>query len=95
MFNRPLLVMVFLIGSFCQPSISLAENVRETPTVRAIQKSAPAVVNIGTEQLVLLGRHPVWGSYGGQLDQFYSEIFLQDQWHLRHGIDHSLDQARQ
>lgn len=52
-----------------------AEDVRETPIVKAIQKSAPAVVNIGTEQLVLLGPHPVWGTYGGQLDQFYSNFF--------------------
>lgn len=59
-------------------SSAFAENVRETPVVKAIQKCAPMVVNISTEQTLLLRQNPFWGRFGGQFDDAYSQ-FLNSQ----------------
>lgn len=56
---------LFLASS--APSVR-AEDVRRTPVVRAIQESAPSIVNISTETIVLLRQNPIWGAYGGLLD---------------------------
>lgn len=53
-------------------------NARKTPVVKAIQKCIPSVVNVGTEQIILLRQNPFWGRFGGQFDDAYSQ-FLSSQ----------------
>ncbi len=53
-----------------------ADNLRETPIVKAVRKCAPTVVNIGTEQMVQLQQNPFWGQQlGGQMDAFHNNFF--------------------
>ena len=47
-----------------------------TPVVKAVQKCAPTVVNIGTEQRVQLQQNPFWGQQlGGQMDALHNNFF--------------------
>lgn len=73
--HKMLSIILCAAGLLCQAPLLLAGNVRETPVVKAIQKSAPAVVNIGTEQTVNLQQHPFWGQVGGQFDAYYNSFF--------------------
>ncbi len=65
------LFFIFLLMMF-HPVLAQAENVRQTPVVRAIQKCSPSVVNISTERVVLLRQNPVWGAYGKMLDDLHA-----------------------
>ena len=48
---------------------------RETPIVRVVKEHAGAVVNIRTESITDLKKHPDWGLYGEQLDLFFKQYF--------------------
>lgn len=48
---------------------------RQTPVVQVVQEWAPAVVNIGTERIVLLRQHPYWGDYGQRFDFFFKQFY--------------------
>ncbi len=52
---------------------AFADSARETPVVKAVRSASPAVVNISTEQIVLLERHPFWGPYGNLFDQYFHD----------------------
>ena len=52
-----------------------SNNPRETPVVRGVRQNAAAVVNISTEQIVLLRERPVWGQYGGEFDYLFDQFF--------------------
>ena len=58
---------------FCLPAIAQAEvsSVRQTPTVKVVKENAEAVVNIGTERIILLREKPYWGQYGSEFDFFF------------------------
>jgi serine protease Do len=51
----------------------LVSKVRETPVVRVIRQCARAVVNVSTEQTVLLQQNPFWGAYGGAFDEMFND----------------------
>lgn len=61
-----LLITLFL---FCGASP------RETPVVRVVKSTAPSVVNISTERVVLLQQHPSWGRYGNMMDSLFTDFF--------------------
>ncbi len=63
-----LVIFLFVLLGFFTPVF--AENIRQTPVVKVIQKCAGLVVNISTERTVLLQQNPFWGTYGGQFDSF-------------------------
>lgn len=48
---------------------------RETPVVKVVREWSPAVVNIGTERIMLLRQNPFWSSYGTLFDDFFQEFF--------------------
>lgn len=60
---------------FSAVTASAIENPRETPVVRVVQKNAGAVVNISTEQIVLLRESPGWGRYGSEFDYLFDQFF--------------------
>lgn len=85
MFKRSTWPILTFFCLFCQAFPASAENIRETPIVKAVQKCAPTVVNIGTERMVLLQENPFWGpQIGGQLDESYRNFF-QNQAPVLHG----------
>jgi len=51
-----------------------AQNVRETPVVQVVRDFGPAVVNIGTERIILLRGRPQWGDYGSAFDAFFEDF---------------------
>lgn len=72
-FTIPLFVAaLFMIGG-CGIKSS-----RETPAVRVVREYSPSVVNIRTESVVDLKKHPDWGKYGEQLDIFLKRYFGTD-----------------
>ena len=76
MLKRLLPLIVALACAVCQGQPALAENVRMTPVVKAVQKCAPTVVNIGTEQRMQLQQNPFWGQQlGGQMDALHNNFF--------------------
>ncbi len=75
MLKKLLAVSLILISTSFQANSAFAESVRETPVVKAIQKSAKMVVNIGTEKTVLLGQNPFWRVYGDRFDNYYQNFF--------------------
>ena len=50
-----------------------AENLRNTPVVKVVKQWAPSVVNISTENIVLLRQDPIWGQYGPAFDDFFKQ----------------------
>jgi len=48
---------------------------RRTPVVEVIQENAAAVVNISTEQIVLLQENPYWRGYGDEFDLLFGQFF--------------------
>lgn len=64
---------VILIFVLLFPKSAFPENVRITPVVKAVQQASLCIVNIGTEQRILLRQHPFWGAYGNVLDEFWRE----------------------
>ncbi len=64
--------MVFMTYLLLTGTVVHADNIRETPVVKAIQKCAPLVVNISTERTLMLQQNPFWGAYGSQLDAFHA-----------------------
>ena len=77
--KRPGLATMFcaavFLGSSPSPTESAIANPRETPVVRVVQKNAGAVVNISTEQVVLLRESHVWGPYGSEFDSLFDQFF--------------------
>ena len=70
---RRTILLILLGSSLVLPAH--AENLRETPVVKAIRKTAPQVVNIGTEQAVMLRKHPFFGTnLGPQMDAYYNNF---------------------
>jgi serine protease Do len=53
---------------------ALSKN-RNTPVVQVTSRCAPSVVNISTEQVVLLRNHPFWGQYGANFDAYFGEFY--------------------
>lgn len=68
---KKVVLIAAALGFFASPA--LADSARMTPAVKVIQRCAPAVVNISTEQLVLLRQNPFWGAYGTQLDDYFNQ----------------------
>jgi serine protease Do len=62
-------ITILTMALLCLSCQAMAENVRETPVVKAVRKSAPCVVNIGTEQVLTLQQHPFWRQYGNPFSQ--------------------------
>lgn len=65
-----LFISVFLISSNLY-----ASSLRETPIVKVVKENGPSVVNISTEQIVLLRESPFWGGYGNDFDIFFDSFF--------------------
>ncbi len=85
MIRRRTKLILTLACLTCQVSFTNAESVRETPVVKAVQKCAPTVVNIGTERMVSLQQNPFWGAqFGSQMDASHSNFF-QNQNPVIHG----------
>ena len=78
--TRPVILTVFLAAVLSVlPGIVVhranADNPRETPVVQVVRQNAAAVVNISTEQIVLLRESPVWGRYGSEFDYLFDQFF--------------------
>jgi len=72
--NIPGIVLVLVGSLFCSNACTMRSS-RETPTVRVVREYAPMVVNIRTENIIDLRKHPEWGQYGEQLDSFFKNYF--------------------
>ena len=76
---KTIILPVFLTAVLlCCPaavSESAVQNPRETPVVKVVRGNAAAVVNISTEQIVLLRESPVWGRYGSEFDYLFDQFF--------------------
>ncbi len=70
--RRVFVPIVCFIALCCARGYAAPSSVRETPVVEAVRKCASSVVNISTEHVVLLRQNPVWGSYGGMLDELHA-----------------------
>lgn len=70
---------IFSIVSLWHCSVATTEgvslNLRETPIVGLVRQNAGAVVNIATEQIVLLRESPAWGPYGSEFDSLFDQFF--------------------
>lgn len=76
MLRRLSICILALACWLCQANPASAENLRETPIVKTVRKCAPTVVNIGTEQRVLLQKNPFWGQqFGSQMDASHKNFF--------------------
>ncbi len=71
------------IMAACAAALGLASEgavspKRRTPVVEAVEKALPAVVNIGTEQLVKVVRNDPFSQFRGQaFDQLFEQFFRQ------------------
>ena len=65
--------VIFLVSCAFIYSAHAAESARMTPIVKVVKDWAPSVVNISTENTVLLRTNPNWGNYGGFFDDFFSQ----------------------
>ncbi|MFH1846995.1 MAG: trypsin-like peptidase domain-containing protein [Candidatus Omnitrophota bacterium] len=72
---RILAVMIMFFSSIGSVNVYSQESLRETPIVRVVRQTAPGVVNISTERIVLLRQNPFWGRYGQEFDKFFNEHF--------------------
>jgi len=68
----PLIIVFFLQTTIASGAIVDSRN---TPIVKVVQENAAAVVNISTEQIVLLRENPSWGSYGSEFDVLFEQFF--------------------
>lgn len=66
---------ILLISSSIAVPEAACDNLRETPVVQVVRQNAGAVVNISTEQIVLLRESPVWGRYGSEFDYLFDQFF--------------------
>jgi S1-C subfamily serine protease/HSP20 family molecular chaperone IbpA len=66
---------LFLVFGGYLPVSYGADNPRETPVVKVVRDNSAAVVNISTEQIVLLRTSPFWGHYGSELDVLFDQFF--------------------
>src|SRR5215813_13139884 len=57
-----------LLSALAAAAAAPLDAERRTPVVRAVEQTSPAVVNISTEQVVVLRSDPFF-------DQFFSEFF--------------------
>ncbi len=77
--TRPVILPLFFTAVLsCCPAAaaeSAVQDPRETPVVKVVRENAGAVVNISTEQIVLLRESPVWGQYGGEFDDLFDQFF--------------------
>jgi S1-C subfamily serine protease/HSP20 family molecular chaperone IbpA len=67
--------VIFLVFSSIVVQKPSCDNPRETPVVQVVRQNAAAVVNISTEQIVLLRESPVWGRYGNEFDSLFDQFF--------------------
>lgn len=72
MLKHYIFLFIFIINF---SSLVFASSKRETPIVKVVKENGPAVVNISTEQIVLLRESPGWGSYGSDFDVFFDSFF--------------------
>lgn len=57
------------------PGSAAEDNLRVTPVVKVVQNTAASVVNISTENVVLLRQDPFWGGYGTDLDAIFEQFY--------------------
>jgi serine protease Do len=67
--------LLLLLASLVLVSGCTARSSRRTPIVRVVKEYAPMVVNIRTERILDLRRHPEWGRYGEELDALLKEYY--------------------
>jgi serine protease Do len=56
------------------PALAVQASPRRTPVVEAVEKAAPAVVNIRTEQIVERRRSPFFGFGGSLFEEFFRDF---------------------
>jgi S1-C subfamily serine protease len=71
MIQKSFLFALLLISM--TPSAYASESSRVTPIVEVFKKASPSVVNVSTEKILLLKKHPFWGKYGQELDSLYDK----------------------
>ena len=67
------ILALFILCALFRASVGRAfssDSLRNTPVVKVTQNWMPSVVNISTEQIVLLQQNSFWGLYGSQFDEF-------------------------
>lgn len=67
-------IFLFILFIFVSSNVFAASS-RETPIVKVVKEAGPSVVNISTEQIVLLRESPFWGGYGSELDILFDNFF--------------------
>ncbi len=71
-FNRIYYFVLLAVFLIVQPVFAEGDSLRVTPVVRAVQKAAPAVVNITVTRIVERGISPFGQMFGGsQFDSFF------------------------
>ena len=72
------IIVCLVCAIFVAPA--LAENLRETPVVKAVRKVGPAVVNISVDYEVTVrpGRPGFFGGFGGGFNDPFFDSFFQD-----------------
>lgn len=70
--GKLLICLFFLLVGSAVPQVAADE--RRNPVVRAVEASAPAVVNIRTEQLVNRRSNPLFGFGGSLFEEFFGQF---------------------
>lgn len=65
--------LIVLLINLGLATASASESSRVTPVVEVFKKASPSVVNVSTEKIILLKKHPFWGKYGQELDSLYEK----------------------
>lgn len=73
--KRTILYVSIVIILCVTVSSAFADDPRQTPVVKVVQENSSSVVNISTEQIVLLRDDPSWGNYGSEFDLFFEQFF--------------------
>lgn len=71
-------IISLIVAALCTAAPNAAaDSPRESAVVKVIREWAPSIVNISTERMALLGRHPFWGEYNAFFSGFFDEIETQ------------------
>ncbi len=69
--------LALLVLALTAAPAAMANGARETPIVKVIREWAPAVVNISTEQIVLLRKDSFWSRYNGYFRGIFDNLETQ------------------
>lgn len=75
--RRTFLFLVIAAALTISAGDARAGTSRNTPAVKVVKDWSPSVVNIGTEQIVVLQQQPYWKAYGTAFDEFFRQYAQQ------------------